>query len=208
MGYSSILDVIGAIIIAGTVALMAIRMNGTMGKMTYTYGNEMTVQKNMTTVVRILESDLRKAGYCAEPDSFLKYYTTIQSAAEHGITFLADLDYNKSMDTISYYVGTKRELADTPNPRDFPLYRKINSGAPTLLNIGLTQFDFKFFNWNGDELHFPILDEDIQQTDPATGTFSLQLTVLMESQDAWDNLYAYSYWRQLRLTAMNQRLDR
>jgi len=208
MGYSTILDVIGAIIVAGTVALIAIRANGTMGKMAYTYGNEMTVQKNMTTVVRMVESDLRKVGYCAEPDSFLLFYSAIKAATKNSITFLADIDYNKRMDTVKYYIGTINDMNSTTTPRDVPLYRVINSSTPTPLNVGLTQFEFKYFNWNGDSLAFPILTDSTTQANPATGIFSLQLTIMMESQDAWDKLYAYSYWRQLRLTAMNQRLDR
>ncbi len=208
MGYSTIFDVIGAIIIGGAVALIAIRANGTFGKMAYTYGSELNVQKNMTTVVRMLETDLRKCGYCAEPDSFTMYYSAIRGASQHSITFLADLDFNKRMDTVRYYTGTVRDLSSTTNPRDFVLYRSVNSTNVTPMYVGLTQFDFKFFNWNGDSLTFPILMDSVSQTNRATGIFSLQLTVMMESQETWDNLYAYAYWRQLRLTAMNLRLDR
>lgn len=203
MGYNTIFDVIGSIIIAGMVALIGIRANASIAKMTYTYGNEMTVQKNMTTIVRLVENDLRKIAYCAEPDSFLMQPWTIRSAGQNNITFLADIDFDTKMDTIKYYVGSNSDLSYTSNPRDFPLFRRINSQTPVPLNIGLTQFQFLFYDWLGNEKSFPILTDSTSMAGSATGIGAIRLTIMLESQYAWDSLYAYSYWRQLRLSARN-----
>ncbi len=208
MGYSTILDVIGSIIIGAAIALVAIGTSGTVGKLSFTNGMETTVQKNMAAVVLTIESDLRKIGYCADPDTFTLFAWAIRSAGEHQLTFLADLDFNKRMDTIRYYVGEQTELNFTSNPRDFPLYRVVNSQRPVPLNVGLTQFDFKFFNATGTQLSFPIDTDSSDMASAATGIFGIELTILMESPDAWDSLYAYSYWRQLRLTSKNLTRDR
>jgi hypothetical protein len=196
MGYSSLFDIIGSIIIAGVLLIIVINLQGGVSKMTYTYGSDLVVQSNMTTVTKFLEADFHKIGYCSIPDSFIATNTAITSAGPHNISFLADVDDNAIMDTIKYSIGTSADLTVTPNRVDFPLYRQVNNGEKKLYNVGLTQFDFAYFNTLGDSMKSTI-------TDSLKGIFSIRLTVMLQSPVAYDSLYTYAYWRQLRLSAKN-----
>ena len=67
MGYSTIIDVMGSIVLGGYLLLMIFRLDGTISESTYTNGSELTVQQNLTTLVDLIERDFRKIGYCADP---------------------------------------------------------------------------------------------------------------------------------------------
>lgn len=200
MGYSTLLDVMGSLIIAGFISLMVIRANGSISMMNYTYGQDMNVQKGMTTLIEMVEYDFRKIGYCEDPDKFPYGAWAIREAGNHNFTFLADIDFDKTVDTIKYYTGTKHDARSTSNPRDFPLYRTVNNSAPMPMYLGATQFDFEFFDWEGAQIDFPIPMDSAS----LSGIFSIRLTVLLESTEAYDSVYTYSYWRQLRLSSRNQ----
>ncbi|MBI3194387.1 MAG: hypothetical protein HYZ34_07990 [Ignavibacteriae bacterium] len=197
MGSSSLLDIIGSFIIGGMLILMIINLTGSISKMTYTYGMDMTVQKNMTTLVQMVESDFRKIGYCADPDGFPITAKSILEAGKHNISFLADINFDKTMDTVKYYIGEDEVLDYTSNPDDVPLYRVINNVNPSYFNLGTTQFDFLYYNALGDSMAFPITKDSLK------GIFSIRLTVMLQSPAAYDSLYTYAYWRQLRLSSRN-----
>ncbi|MFI5253285.1 MAG: hypothetical protein ACHQQQ_12740 [Bacteroidota bacterium] len=196
MGYSSIFDIIGSIFIAGTLYIMVINMQNDISQMTYTDGSDLIVQTNITTVTRLLEKDFRLIAYCAKPDSFTQTSNSIVAAGAHNISFLADVNGDGTMDTVKYYVGSPSDLPLTPNPNDFPLYRQINSQPAAMYNVGLTQFDFAYFDWMATPKTLPI-------TFPYSGVLEIQLTIMLKSPVLPDSLGAYSYWRQLRLSARN-----
>ena len=66
MGYSVILDLLGSTIVGSILMLTLFRVNGSAVENTYVGNGQLTAQENTTTIVQILESDLRKIGYCAD----------------------------------------------------------------------------------------------------------------------------------------------
>ena len=146
-------------------------------------------------IVDILERDFRKIGYCADPNNIPDPSKSILSATAHSISFIADLDKDGKVDTLEYYVGLPTSLTSTPNPRDMLLYRVVNHHQVQSIDIGLTKFDFLYFDAQQDSLDFPIAT--------ASAIYSIRLSILLESSHAYDSLYAYAYWRQLRLAAVN-----
>jgi hypothetical protein len=203
MGYNTILDIIGSIFVAGSLLIIVLNLQGDISQMTYTYGNDLIVQSNMTNVTRMLESDFRRIGYWAALDSPLVGTKAIRAATQNSITFLADLDDNAILDTVKYWVGSKSDLAITPNPNDFPLYRQVNNNPAIMYNFGVTQFKFTFYksvNQVGkDTLQFPITFN----SDGTSLIFYIQLEIMLQSRESYDSLYTYSYWKQLRLEAQN-----
>ena len=197
MGHSTLIDVLGSIILGGYILLMIFRLDGTVTETTFMNGSELTVQQNLTTLVDILETDFRKIGYCADPEKLKDPTKTILSVNEHGIKYLTDVNRNGNVDTVEYYVGPASSLTTTPNPRDFLLYRSINQNSTLRFDIGLTKFDFLFFNSADDSIDFPI-------TTPSE-VYNIRLSVLLESSHAYDTMYTYAYWRQVRLAARNLR---
>jgi hypothetical protein len=203
MGFNTIFDIIGSIFIAGTLLIIVLNLQGDISQMTFTYGNDLIVQSNMTTITKLLETDFRRIGYWSLIDSPFVATSAIRAAGQHNITFLADVDNTGALDTIKYWIGSKSDLTITPNPNDFPLYRQVNSNAAVMYNFGLTLFDFKFYksvNQVGkDSLAFPISIG----SDGSSEIFYVQLEIMLQSRAAYDSLYTYSYWKQLRLEAQN-----
>jgi hypothetical protein len=197
MGSSTIFDIIASFVIAGFVMVMIVKLDRTITSSTYTVTNDLSVQTTMTSVVRILENDFRKIGYCADPTKVPDPSKSILAATAHSITFISDNDNNGKLDTLQYYVGDTTTCRKTSNPRDFLLYRKVNTANPQLFNIGLTRFDLVYYNSFADSLAFPIA------TSTLPSIYSMRLSVLLESPYAYDTTYSFSYWRQLRLAARN-----
>jgi hypothetical protein len=191
------MDVLGSIVLGGYILLMIFRLNATVSETTFMNGSELAVQTNLTTLVDILESDFRKIGYCADPYKLTDPSKAIISVNEHGIKYLTDVNRSGNVDTLEYYVSSTSALTATPNPRDFLLYRRINHNPPLKFDIGLTKFDFLFFNSRDDSIAFPVA---------TTGEiFNIRLSVLLESSHPYDTTYTYAYWRQVRLAARNMR---
>jgi type II secretory pathway component PulJ len=70
MGTSTILDVIGSILIAGILMLSIFRLSNNSTEDLYRGTGSLTAQTNLATVVQILENDLRRIGYCADWKKF------------------------------------------------------------------------------------------------------------------------------------------
>ena len=180
MGYSTILDIIGSVVIGGLIMLILFRLSDAAAQNTYNNSQELVVQTNLTSLVETLEYDFRKIGYCAD-------YTSI--------SFLTDVNNDGNVDTLHYYVGPTSELASTPNPRDRLLYRVIDGETPHSANLGLTEFKLMYFDPLGDTLSFPI-------SSPGE-IASIQISIKVEDVESYSNEYVSAFWRQIRLSARN-----
>jgi hypothetical protein len=203
MGFNTIFDIIGSIFIAGSLLIIVLNLQGDIAQMTFTYGNDLIVQSNMTTVTRMLESDFRRIGYWAALDSPLVGTKAIRAATVHSIKFLADLNDDGNLDTVKYWVGAKTDLGVTPNPNDFPLYRQVNSSPALMYNFGVTQFDFTFYQSQNQVSKVPLTFPIAFNADGTSQIFYIQLEIMLQSRESYDSLYTYSYWKQLRLEAQN-----
>ncbi len=64
MGFSTLLDILGSVIIGGVMMTIAYRMSDTITERTYNHSGELTIQRNLATAAQIIEYDFRKIGYC------------------------------------------------------------------------------------------------------------------------------------------------
>lgn len=197
MGFATIFDIIGSIIIGGILMVITWRLSDAATEKTYNYSGELSLQQNLTTVAQILETDFRKIGFCSDYNNFPDPSKAIVYGNISSITFLADVDLNAQMDSIRYYLGPISELSATPNPRDRLLYRVVNNEPPASSNLGVTQFRLVYFDALGDTLTPPI-------TTPGLIS-SLEINLAVENVAAYDTAYTGAFWRQIRLVARNIR---
>ena len=124
MGFSTIIDIVGSIIIGGTLMLILWRLNDAATENTYNYSGELSLQQNLATVAMVIEYDFRKIGYCADWNKIPDPTKSIVLADSNKIKFLTDVatpsdpEGDGIVDTMYYYLGPASELTATENPRD------------------------------------------------------------------------------------------
>lgn len=197
MGFSTIIDIIGSMLIGGMLLMILFRMNDAAVENTYVYGGELLVQQNLVEVVSLLEYDFRKIGYCADWQKIPDPSQAILAADSNDITFLTDLNSDGNVDTLRYFTGPTSELSGTSNPRDIMLYRVENNETPKGANLGVTQFKLLYFDAIGNVINFPI-------TQPGQ-IYTMQINITVENTEAYDENYSSAFWRQIRLAARNLR---
>ncbi|MCW9066393.1 MAG: hypothetical protein OQJ78_08840 [Ignavibacteriaceae bacterium] len=197
MGFSVLMDILGATIIGGILMLNLFEINNAAIENNYTGSGELTAQQNLAVTVQVLEHDFRKIGYCANWQKIPIPTLAILAADSSSIKFLTDVDSDGNVDTMYYYLGPTSELLSTPNPRDRILYRVINSKDPFGVNLGVTQFNLTFFDVLGNLINFPI-------TVPGE-IYTMQIDITVEDVAAYNEQYSSAFWRQIRLVAKNLR---
>jgi hypothetical protein len=195
MGTNVILDIMGSMIIGGILMITLFRVSDRAIERTYNNSGDLTNQQNIAAVVRTLEYDFRKIGYCADWTQIPNPSKSIIFAKSDGIKFLTDVDRDGKVDTMYYYIGPASELIYTANPRDRFLYRVVNNEKPVKVNLGVTQFDLVYFNVDKEIIPVPIsvLGE----------IYTIQISVAVEDIEAYDQKYSQVFWRQIRLVAKN-----
>ncbi len=195
MGTNVILDIMGSMIIGGILMITLFRVSDRATERTYNNSGDLTNQQNIAAVVRTLEYDFRKIGYCADWTQIPNPSKSIIFAKSDGIKFLTDVDRDGKVDTMYYYIGPASELIYTANPRDRFLYRVVNNEKPVKVNLGVTQFDLVYFNVDKEIIPVPIsvLGE----------IYTIQISVAVEDIEAYDQKYSQVFWRQIRLVAKN-----
>ena len=195
MGFSTLIDILGSIVIGGMLMLILFRLNDAAVANSFRYNGELIVQKNLVEVVNLLEFDLRKIGYCAVWENLPNPSKYIVSADSNSIKYLTDTDSDGNVDTLSYFLGPSSELSGTANPRDRMLYRRVNKSKPLSANLGVTMFRFTYYDVFGKEISFPITQPGEIQT--------MQIDIAVEDIAAYDEKYQRMFWRQIRLAARN-----
>jgi len=195
MGTNVILDIIGSILIGGIIMLSIFRVNNSSTENMYRGTGNLIAQTNLATIVRILETDFRKIGYCADWKQIPVPTSAILFADSTSLRYLTDVDKNGSVDTMYYYFDAATDIPGTTNPRDRFLYRVVNSETPIGVNLGVTQFKMEYFNALGTKLNFPI-------SDPRE-IYTMQIDISVEDIDAYDQKYQTIFWRQIRMAARN-----
>ena len=197
MGFTTILDIIGSVIIGGFILLILYRTNASATENTYNNGSDLIVQEDITTIVQILENDFRKIGYCEDWTKIPDPTKSIIYADSSSIKFLTDTQNNGTVDTLYYYLGPTSDLPNTPNPNDRILYRQVDDNPPQGISLGVTEFNMLYFGALGDTLGFPIV---------TTGAISsMQITIRVENSESYNYKYVDAFWRQIRLAARNLR---
>lgn len=197
MGFSTLMDVLGSMIIGGILMTITWRLSDAATEKTYNNSGELSLQQNLATVAQILETDFRKIGYCSDWNKFPDPSKAVLFADASSMIYLTDIDSDTNMDSVHYYLGPTSELLSTPNPRDRLLYRVVNNETPLSSNLGVTQFRLVYFDALGDSIAPPI-------TTPGL-IASVEINVSVESVAAYDTAYSSAFWRQIRLVARNLR---
>ena len=201
MGFSTLIDLIGSMVVGGFLLLLLFRLNDATIENNYVYGGEAIAQANLVEVVRLVEFDFRKIGYCKDWGKLPDPSKSILSADSNSIMFLTDENDDGNVDTLHYYLGSTSELSKTPNPNDRMLYRVKNNEAPLGANLGVTQFGLTFFDAMGKQLSFPI-------TVPSA-IYTMQINIKVEDVYGYDRMnendekYSSAFWRQVRLASRN-----
>jgi hypothetical protein len=195
MGFSTILDILGSMIIGSILLSITLRLNDSATGKTYYNSAELSLQENMATIAQIIETDFRKIGYCADWNKFPDPSKAVVYADSSSIKYLTDIDSDSNMDSIRYYLGPTSELLSTPNPRDRMLYRVLNNETPKTSNLGVTQFRLVYFDALGDTIPPPITTPGLIN--------SVEINLAVESVAAYDTSYSSAFWRQIRLVARN-----
>jgi hypothetical protein len=195
MGFTTILDILGSVIIGGVLMTIAYRFSDTITERTYNHSGELTIQQNLATVAQTVEYDFRKIGYCKNWNLLPDPTKAILSADTSSIRFYTDIDNDGDVDSIRYYLGSISELTGTANPRDRMLYRVLNNEQPKSANLGVTQFYLVYFDALGDTIHPPIGLNG--------GIVSIEINLTVENTEAYDRIYSKAFWRQIRMVSRN-----
>jgi hypothetical protein len=195
MGFSTLLDILGSIIIGGVLMSIVFRLTDAATEKTYNNSGELALQQNLATVAQIIERDFRKIGYCANWNKLPDPSKAILMADTSGIKFLTDIESDGNLDSIYYYLGPTSELSGTENPRDRLLYRVVNADNPQEANLGVTHFHMIYYDALGDTIYHPILNNG--------EISSIEINVTVENVAAYDENYSRAYLRQIRMVARN-----
>jgi hypothetical protein len=204
MGFTTLLDIAGSMIIGGILMTMVWRLSDASTEKTYNNSGELTVQQNLLTLAEMIEFDFRKIGYCntwaaiVDPRTNSEFKSTdaIFYADESSMFFYTDLDpYDGNLDSVFYYLGPLSECSSTPNPRDRILYRVENDDQPVASNLGVTGFRMVFFDVNDDTLTTPVTNRGFIK--------SIEINLTIENVAAYDEKYTNAFWKQIRLASRN-----
>ena len=195
MGVNVLLDILGSIVIASILMLSIFRVNNSTTENLYRGTGNLVAQTNLATIVRILETDFRKIGYCADWKQIPVPTSAILYADSCSLRYLTDVDKNGVVDTMYYFFDLSTDIPSSPNPRDRYLYRIVNNETPIGVNLGVTQFKMEYYNALGTKLNFPI-------SDPRE-IYTMQIDITVEDVAAYDQKYQTIFWRQIRMAARN-----
>ena len=213
MGSQTILDLIGSTMVFGSILLIVLRINMSTTENIQMYRADLMVQQNLVEITRLLEYDFKKIGYCKDPSKIPDPSQAIRYADSVRIRFLTDFPTIANpqgdgiLDSLTYYVGSVSEASATPNPNDRLLYRVENDAEPIGVNLGVTEFDLRYFDTMKNSIESPVVYPGLIQY--------MQITIQVENLAAADSLlannasfdrpYQTAYWRQVRLGAKNLR---
>jgi len=195
MGFSTLIDILGSIMIGGILLMILLRLNDSAVQNAFQFNSESITQRNLVEIVQLLEHDFRKIGFCKDWNNFPDPTKAIIKADSTSIKFLSDVDSDKDMDTLSYILSSTSVLSQTPNPNDKMLYRQVNSEPLAGSNLGVTQFRLTYFDSFGAEIPFPILIP--------SEIYTMQIDLVVEDIVAYNQEYNRVFWRQIRLAARN-----
>jgi hypothetical protein len=208
MGSSTLLDILGALVIGGLMLIMINSANQRINDTSIYSHSDLIVQQNMVSIAELIEHDFNRIGYCENPDSMLPPSQVIISADSNSISFWTDLAVSQSdfrgdgiKDILIYELGSL--VTATPNPNDRILYRYISGQTKRGSNLGVTQFKLTYTDKIGNLLPHPIETDKIG---------FIQIDLKVEDSYGYDTnnpdktyleKFPTGFWRQLRLSTKN-----
>jgi hypothetical protein len=194
MGWSTIIDILGAAIIGGLLLLNLLRLNQNVYQVDNATGHDVNLQVEVVNVADVIESDFNKIGYCANPANITDD-PKVTFADSSSIKFQYDEDKDGDYDEIYYYVSGTDALPETPNPRDRILYRVVNGGYPFILSNNITEFKLQYMDAFWNVLPTPLAT-------PGAANY-IKISFRVEDPFAYDQNYVEAFWRRLTVTSKN-----
>ena len=194
MGYTTILDIIGATIIGGLLLLNLLKLNENVYQVDNATGHDVNLQVEVVNIANIVDGDFNKIGYCSDPMN-MNDDPKVTLADTSSIKIVFDVDKNGEYDTVYYFVSDINMLSNTPNPRDRILYRKVNSDFPFIVSNNITEFKFQYIGALYDTLSTPLAS-------PGLATY-IKISFRVEDPFAYDQKYTEAFWRRLTVTSKN-----
>jgi hypothetical protein len=193
MGFTTLIDILGATIIGGIILINLLKLNQNVVQNESMFGHDKSLQVDVVILATIMDRDFGLLGYCGD-------YTKMDSTAiiygdSVSIKFLADTDNNGVFDTLYYFTSDTSVLSSTPNPRDRILYRQLNSNPPFVVANNITEFDLRYLDTFGYEQPIPI--------DLSKIVNYVRIAFKVEDPYAYDEQYSEALWRRLTVTANN-----
>src|SRR3972149_8026942 len=197
MGFSTILDILGATILGGILLVMLNGLNERAVETNIIYSSDKHLQLETVRLADLIETDFRRIGYCEDPSKLSDTTKIIISADTSQIKFLTDIDRDGIPDSLEYFVSDTSSLSVTKNPRDRILYRKINKQLPLNISSNITRFYLRYFDALNEEISSPVSNPRLIS--------SMEVSFKIEDSEAYDEQYSEAYWQQVRLTSRNLR---
>ena len=194
MGWSTIIDILGAAIIGGLLLLNLLRLNQNVYQVDNATGHDVNLQVEVVNVADVIENDFNKIGYCANPANITDD-PKVTFADSSSIKFQYDVDKDGNYDEIYYYVSGTDALPETPNPRDRILYRVVNGGYPFILSNNITEFKLQYMDAFWNVLPTPLAT-------PGAANY-IKISFRVEDPFAYDQNYVEAFWRRLTVTSKN-----
>ena len=194
MGYTTILDIVGATIIGGILLLNLLKLNENVYAVDNATGHDVNLQVEVVNVANIIDGDFNKIGYCSDPMN-MNDDPKVTLADTSSIKIVFDVDKDGDYDTVYYFVSDTSVLNGTPNPRDRMLYRKVNSNFPFIVSNNITEFKFQYLGALYDTLSTPLAS-------PGLATY-IKISFRVEDPFAYDEKYTEAFWRRLTVTSKN-----
>ncbi len=125
-----VLDIVGSLAIRGAIIAVILQVNVSLQQTLTLKTATANVRENLATMVSIIETDVRQAGYAVSSPIFL-------TSAVNDVKFRTDLANDGTVDTVRLYLsGTE-------------VYRKKNSETALRIGIGVTQLSFTYYTSTG-----------------------------------------------------------
>jgi hypothetical protein len=161
--------------IGGFIVLMMINFNIFQNNTMFTSDSELQLQQNAKTLAEILNNDLRKIGFRHSGTAFI-------TADSERVSFYSDIDYDGTVDRVTYYLGDTTSASLTTNPRDRVLYRIINNDTIQGPSLGLIKAKFSYLNGLG------------ATTSNLSEMKYIRAELWIEPYEPNDGEYPFTYW--------------
>lgn len=191
MGYTTILDILGAAVIGGILLINLLKVNGSLVENESIYSHDKNLQLDLVIAATVIERDFSLLGYVRNVNQ-VGLNQNIFAGDSTSITFRSDIDNNGVIDTIRYFISDTSALSHTPNPRDMILYRKTNSDFPFVLANNITRFRLTYLNTSLGDVNPPIV--------LTTAVNYIRIEIRVEDPYAFDNKYSEAIWRRITVS--------
>ncbi|HKI78739.1 MAG TPA: hypothetical protein VKA26_09380 [Ignavibacteriaceae bacterium] len=175
----TILDLIGATIIAGLIMLGIANINIYSSQIRFKSDSGLKLQQDAKTIADILDNDLRKIGFGYSG-------TAIITANEKKLKFYADIDSNGTVNQITYLLSDSTEVSNTENPSDKILYRVVDGDTSKGPSLGITDLKFTYNTLQGNTTTVPDSIKYIRA--------EIWVQTPTKVDDNGENKFLFTYW--------------